>query len=185
MNSWLFGTLGLGPADWLAMCIHFMVLSLLAVGGAISTAPDMHRYVVGQRGWLDDAQFTASIALAQAAPGPNVLFVAVIGFNVAGLAGVLATLIGTLLPSSVLTLLVVKLGQNVREHRLARAFTAGLAPLTIGLLLSTSWILLEPVNTRPVAWVLAALTLLVMLRTKANPLWVISVGAVAGAVGWV
>jgi chromate transporter len=185
MNTWLFGTLGLGPADWLAMSGHFMVLSLLAVGGVITTVPDMHRYVVDQRGWLDDAQFTASIALAQAAPGPNVLFVAVIGFNVAGLVGVLATLAGTLLPSTVLALIVARFGEAVRQRRSARAFTAGLAPLTLGLLLSTGWILLEPVGSRAPSWALVALSLLVMLRTKASPLWLIAAGAVAGAVGWV
>jgi chromate transporter len=185
MNAWLFGTLGLGPGDWLAMSGHFMLLSLLAVGGAITTVPDMHRYVVGQRGWLDDAQFTASIALAQSAPGPNVLFVAVIGFNVAGLVGVLATLTGTLLPSTALALVVARLGQAVRQHRGARAFTAGLAPLTIGLLLSTGWVLLEPVRDHATPWALVALTLLVMLRTKASPLWLMAAGALAGATGWV
>ena len=185
MSAWLFGTLGLTPADWLALFGHFMVLSLLAVGGAITTAPDMHRYIVGQRGWLDDAQFTASVALAQAAPGPNVLFVAVIGFNVGGLVGMLATLLGTLLPSTVLALIVARLGQAMRQHRGAIAFTAGLAPLTMGLLLSTGWILLDPVRNRPAAWLLVVLTLLVMLRTKANPLWLIALGAVAGAAGWV
>lgn len=65
---------------------HFLVLSLLSVGGAITTAPDMHRYLVVDQGWLNDAQFTASVALAQAAPGPNVLFVAILGWNVAGAA---------------------------------------------------------------------------------------------------
>ena len=60
-----------GCADWLALFGHFLLLSLLAIGGAITTAPDMHRFVVGERGWLTDAQFTASVALAQAAPGPE------------------------------------------------------------------------------------------------------------------
>jgi chromate transporter len=32
-----------GRADWLALFMHFLPLSLLAVGGAITTAPDMHR----------------------------------------------------------------------------------------------------------------------------------------------
>ncbi|HMS04436.1 MAG TPA: chromate transporter, partial [Burkholderiaceae bacterium] len=66
----------LGAADWLTLFTHFLSLSLLAVGGAITTAPDMHRYLVGSQHWLSDAQFNASIAIAQAAPGPNVLFVA-------------------------------------------------------------------------------------------------------------
>ena len=63
---------------------HFLLLSLLAVGGAIATAPDMHRYMVTDHHWLTDAQFTSSIAIAQAAPGPNLLFVAVLGWNAAG-----------------------------------------------------------------------------------------------------
>lgn len=185
MNAWLYGTQGLSPGEWLAMMGHFMVLSLLAVGGAITTVPEMHRYIVNQRGWLDEAQFTASIALAQAAPGPNVLFVAVIGFNVAGLIGVAATLTGTLLPSTVLTLAIAHLGPAVRQHHLALAFTAGLAPLTIGLLLSTGWLLFEPLAGQAAAWVLVTLTLLVMQRGKASPLWLIAAGALAGAAGWV
>ena len=67
----------LSAADLLGLFAHFLVLSLLAVGGAITTAPDMHRYVVAEHGWITDAQFSASVAIAQAAPGPNVLFVAV------------------------------------------------------------------------------------------------------------
>ena len=88
MHDLLWGSAGLGAGDLGAMFLHFTLLSLLAIGGAITTAPDMQRYVVAERGWLSDAQFTASVALAQAAPGPNVLFVAVVGWNVAGLAGV-------------------------------------------------------------------------------------------------
>ena len=75
-------TISLAPADWLDLLAHFLSLSLLAVGGAISTAPDMHRYLVDARHWLSEGQFTSSIALAQAAPGPNVLFVALMGWNV-------------------------------------------------------------------------------------------------------
>ena len=74
--------LHLSSADWLDMFQHFASLSLLAVGGAITTAPDMHRYLVDETHWLSDAQFTSSIALAQAAPGPNILFVALMGWNV-------------------------------------------------------------------------------------------------------
>ena len=64
------------------------------MGGAITTAPDMQRWLVGEHGWISDAQFTTSVAIAQAAPGPNMLFVAVIGWKVAGVAGVVATLAG-------------------------------------------------------------------------------------------
>ena len=61
----------LSLADWLALFTHFLSLSLLAVGGAITTIPDMHRYLVGEQRWLTDAQFTQSVAIAQSSPGPN------------------------------------------------------------------------------------------------------------------
>jgi chromate transporter len=184
---WLLGPAGLGFADWWQLFVRFLALSLLSVGGAITTAPEMQRYIVGQRGWLSDADFTASVAVAQAAPGPNVLFVAVIGWNVGGAAGVLATLVGTLLPSSLLTL---KASRFVRLHhssRGLRAFNAGMTPLTLGLLAATSWVLLRPaVDAAPLASaLLVGGTLLFMLRTRRSPLWPVAMGALLGALGWI
>jgi hypothetical protein len=86
--------------DWLGLFGHFLLLSLLAVGGAITVVPDMHRVLVTQMGLLTDTQFNASIAIAQASPGPNVLFVAVMGYQAAGLAGAAVTLIGIMLPAA-------------------------------------------------------------------------------------
>ena len=185
MNSLWLGPGLLGTPELLHLLTHFMMLSLLAVGGAITTAPDMQRFLVREQGWLSDAQFTASVALAQAAPGPNVLFVAVIGFNLAGLAGVLATLVGTLLPSTTLALAASRWGDRNRASRAMQAFTVGLAPVTIGLLLSTTWILLEPTRTQWTSAALVVVTLGLMLRTRISPLWPIAAGAGAGMAGWV
>ncbi|HEY3634292.1 MAG TPA: chromate transporter [Caldimonas sp.] len=179
----------LSGADLLGLFAHFLVLSLLAVGGALTTAPGMHRYVVEQHHWLSDAQFSASVALAQAAPGPNVLFVAVIGWNVAGPLGALATMAGTLLPSTALTLVVTRWGARRRETRGIRAFTTGLTPLTIGLLMATGWLLAQPYvvagEHRLGAIALVAFCSAMMLRARISPMWLVAVGAVVGALGWV
>jgi chromate transporter len=172
-----------GP-DLFALFLHFTVLSLLAVGGAITTVPDMHRFIVGERHWLNDADFTASIALAQAAPGPNVLFVAVLGWNVGGVAGMAATLAGSLLPSTTLALAAMRWGEARREARGVRAFTNGMAPLTIGLLLATGWVLTDPARGHWGAVALVLGTVALMLGTKVSPMWAIGVGAVVGALGW-
>ena len=185
MHELFVGHGGLAAADWLSLFTHFLMLSLLAVGGAITTMPDMQRFVVHDQGWLSDAQFTASVALAQAAPGPNVLFVAVIGFNVGGLAGVVATMVGTLLPSTTLALAASRWGERNRQSRGLRSFTTGMAPLTIGLLVATSWILLGPARTQGTSAVLVLGTLAFMLRTKCSPLWPMAAGALAGVMGWV
>ena len=179
----------LGAADLLGLFGHFLMLSLLAVGGAITTAPDMHRYVVTEHHWLTDPQFSASIAIAQAAPGPNVLFVAAIGWNVAGALGATATMLGTLLPSTVLTLYVNRWGMRRRETRGLRAFTTGMTPLTIGLLVATGWVLAVPYVVdgphRLGALALVAAVVVVMMRTRVGPIWLVAVGAVLGALGWV
>jgi len=172
-------------ADLLGLFGHFLLLSLLAVGGAITTAPDMHRYLVTEHGWISDGQFTASIALAQAAPGPNLLFVAVLGWNVAGPAGALATMSGILLPSTLLTLWATRWGQARRDNLGVRAFTTGMAPLTLGLLAATSWVLTQPFRQQPGAWALFALTVALTLSTRISPLWLVALGALAGGLGLV
>ena len=178
---------GLSAVDLLSLLGHFMLLSLLAVGGAITTASDMHRYVVVEHGWISDAQFTSSIAIAQAAPGPNVLFVAVIGWNVAGAAGALATLAGTMLPSTLLVLAVSRWAAQRREHPGVRAFTTGMAPLTLGLLLATGWVLAEPFvrvpDQRVGALALIAVTIVAMMRFRLSPMWLVALGAAVGAAG--
>jgi len=184
MTSLMFGVHGLESGVLLSLFLHFAMLSLLGVGGAITAAPDMQRYLVGESGWLSDAQFTSSVAIAQAAPGPNVLFVAVLGWNVAGLSGVLATMAGCLLPSTALALAVSRYGERRRDSRAMRAFRAGMSPLTLGLLLATGWVLTEPVRGSTGAMLLVPLTALLLLKTRLSPIWLVAGGALAGALGW-
>ena len=162
---------------------HFVMLSLLAIGGAITTAPDMHRLMVTEHHWLTDAQFNASIAIAQAAPGPNVLFVAVLGWNAGGGWGALATMTGIVLPSTVLTLWATRWAAKRRTSIGVRAFISGMAPITLGLILATGWLLTAPTHGHVGGLVLVAATVLIMLNTKLSPMWLMAGGALAGAVG--
>lgn len=183
-----------GWSDWLQFFTHFLTLSLLAVGGAITTAPDMHRYLVDQQGWLTDGQFNASIAIAQAAPGPNVLFVALMGWNVGlnggglghALLGVLVSMLGIMLPSSTLTYLASRWGHENRDLRAVRAFKQGMAPIVIALLITTGWILAsahgDPARDWPL-WLITAVSALIVWRTRVHLLWLLGVGALLGWAG--
>ena len=186
--------LSLGWSDWLHLLLHYMMLSLLSIGGAISTLPDMHRYLVDQNHWLSDAQFNASVAIAQAAPGPNVLFVALMGWNVglnsgsvwAGLLGVLITMGGILLPSTTITYVTARWGHQNRELRAVRAFKLGMAPIVIGLLIATGWIMASAhhllAQDWPV-WLLSAVCALIVWRTRVHLLWLLAAGALLGWFG--
>jgi chromate transporter len=178
------GAVVLGFGDWLGLFAQFLMLSMLAVGGAMATAPDMHRYMVVEHGWLSDAQFTSSIAIAQAAPGPNLLFVAVLGWNGSGVAGTLATMLGILIPSTTLAITATRWGSQRRDSRGVRAFTAGMAPLTLGLLLATGYVLTEPSRHSAGALALVAITVLAVGRFNVSPIWMVALGALVGALGW-
>ncbi|MEY2953593.1 MAG: Chromate transport protein [Pseudomonadota bacterium] len=195
-------SLVLTSVDWLQLFSHFVALSLLAVGGAITTAPDMHRYLVDETHWLSDTQFTSSIALAQAAPGPNVLFVALLGWNVGlnaggglgagapalwlALTGVLVAMAGILTPSTILTYLIAQWGHRNRELRAVRAFKAGMAPIVIALLIATGW-LLTMAHSQPTRdwrlWLLTAVSAVVVWRTKLHLLVLLGLGALLGGLG--
>jgi chromate transporter len=174
---------GLGASGLLDLFGHFLLLSLLSIGGAITTAPDMHRYLAVERHWINDVDFTSSVAIAQAAPGPNVLFVAVLGWNVAGALGMLAALSGILLPSAMLAVAASRWGNARKEALVVRAFTHGMAPLTLGLLLATGWVLAEPSRSHPGAMALVAVTAVIAWRTRVAPIWLVAAGAVMGALG--
>lgn len=184
--------LDLAWTDWLHLFAHYLMLSLLAVGGAITTAPEMHRYLVDQQGWLTGEQFNASIAIAQAAPGPNVLFVALLGWNVGlnagglvtGLLGVAVSMLGILLPSASLTYLASRWSHDNRDLRAVRAFKQGMTPIVVALLIATGWILAsahhEPAKDWPL-WLLSAVSALLVWRTRLHLLWLLAAG---GLLGW-
>ncbi len=177
------------PVDLFSLFLHFLTLSLLAIGGAITTVPEMHRFLVDRTGWLTDTSFTASIALAQAAPGPNILFVAVLGYNVAGLPGAAASMAGIMLPSTVLTLTATRWARSNREHIALRAFSAGMMPLTLGLIIATGWLLALPfLRVEAHRWgtvALMAVTVLLVLKTRLGLVWMVLAGGVLGALGLV
>ena len=172
-------------ADWWPLFAHFLAMSMLAIGGALATTPEIHRYLVEQRGWLTDTQFSASIALAQAAPGPNLLFVPVLGHAIAGLPGAAVALLGMLLPSTTLALFASRWGRKRRHTLGVRAFVAGMAPVTIGLLLAAGTVLAVPLLTHWGAAVLMAATVVLSVKTKISPVWLIAIGAAVGAAGGV
>lgn len=178
-------------ADWFSLLLHYLLFSLLSIGGAITTAPEMHRYLVDQQHWLSESQFSSSIAIAQAAPGPNILFVAVLGWNIgintggiaAALFGVLITMTGLLLPSTILSYLAAQWVQENRDVKAVRAFKQGMMPIVISLICATGWILAcahkDPASDWPL-WLLTAAATLFYWRTRIHVLWLLAAGALLG-----
>ena len=186
-------------SDWLILFLNMASFSLMAVGGIITLAPEMQRFLVLEKSWLNDLQFNASIAIAQSAPGPNLLFVALFGWHVGinstpelylqpllGTLGALISLLGLIIPSTTLTFITARWAQKNKELKIVRAFKQGLAPIVISMLLATCWLLASPERNIQLDWpllLLAGFIAILTMKTKIHILWMLGMGAILGAMG--
>jgi chromate transporter len=168
------------PPSLIELFVRFCLLSLLAVGGASAALPEIHRQIVEVNGWISSAQFASLYAITQAAPGPNVLIVSLIGWKLAGIGGAVACTIGMCAPSSLLAFFVGKLWDRYGHSPWRVAIERGLAPITIGLILGSGCLLVQTAGHGWLVYVLAAASAVASYYSRLNPLvWLV----VAAAMG--
>jgi chromate transporter len=165
--------------------LEFALLSFVAFGGATALLPEMHRVVVDHHHWLNDTTFTHLYAIAQSAPGPNVLVVTLIGWEVTGLAGALATTLAMCLPMSVLIYLLIDRWESFSGKRWQKAVSLGVSPLAVGLIFSGATLIAQAAQFGWAAWCVVVVTVVANLRSKLHPLWFIAAGAALGLAGLV
>ena len=180
--------------DWFELLVHFFVFSVSSIGGPLVLLPEIHHYLVTQQQWLTTAQFSASVVIAQAAPGPNVLFVALLGWNIGfnagglftGFASAVLCMVGMLLPSCSLIFVTARWVYKNRDLIAVRAFKLGMGPIVIALLIASGWMLAtgntEAARDWPL-WLVTAATTVIVARTKINMFWLLLTGAALGASG--
>ncbi|MGL4231236.1 MAG: chromate transporter [Casimicrobium sp.] len=162
------------------MALLYVTLSFLCIGGTIPLIPDMHRFFVDSRGLMTTSEFAGYIALAQTAPGPNILYVALFGYHVAGVAGALTTLGAISLGPFVLVIITTKFFTRLQANPWREIVLRGLAPVTVGLMLA-GCALLTKGFVDPRAWLVAAVALAAFFALpKLHPLWLIATGALVG-----
>lgn len=159
---------------------RFALLSVLSFGGVNVVLPDAHRFVVETQHWLTDQQFADFFAIAQAAPGPNFLMFALIGWQVAGVAGAFAAAAAIIVPAGSLAFVVGGLWHRFRNAPWRRAVQIGLAPITIGLVFSSAFVLSAAADHDWLTFAITAVTALVALGTEINPLWLFLAAGLLG-----
>jgi chromate transporter len=166
-----------------ALLLIFTQLSLLAFGGGNTILPEMHRQVVEVHHWMTAQEFGAMFALAQAAPGPNMMIAPLVGWHVAGWSGVVVTSLATFGPSSVLTAVTFSLWQRFKDRPWRGIVQAGLVPITAGLVVASAAVITHALAQQ---WVLAGIMAggaIVMSTTRIHPLVALAAGALIGLSG--
>jgi chromate transporter len=167
-----------------ALFLHFLMLCSLAVGGLSTVMPEIQRYVVDERGLISAREFADVYALGQAAPGPNALWVPLVGLQAAGWTGALAATVAVFLPATVFSLVTVSLHMHKADSPFAVAVRRGLAPVALGFMFAAGWVLLQSLEHGWQGYAISIVSLVVVLRTRVNPLWLMAAGAGAGIAGF-
>jgi chromate transporter len=167
------------------LAVQFAIMSLLALGGANAVVPEIHRQTVELRGWMDERQFADMFAIAQAAPGPNVMLVTLVGYHVAGVAGALITTFAMCGPTAMLALYLGRTWDRFKDAPWRMAVQAGLVPISVGLLAASAIVITRAADHTWVAAIITVATAAVAYWTRLNPLWLIAIAGLVGLMGLV
>jgi chromate transporter len=183
--------------NWKLLWDIFFIFSRVALfswGGGPASMGLMQREVV-TAGWVTPEEFADSLAIGNALPGPIAPQVsAYIGYKMAGLPGALSAVTGTVLPTTVLMLIMVVLFFGIKDSPRIQSMLKAVRPVVVGLLLWTTYIMAFSVfNVSKVGWmqglaqnadkVLIAIVVFALLTlTEINPVWLVLAGAILGLI---
>ncbi len=172
--------------------ILFSRVALFSWGGGPASMGLMQRETVAA-GWVTPQEFADALALGNALPGPiSPQVSAYIGYKLAGLPGAIAGVTGTVLPATILMLIMVVYFFSIKDSPTVAAMLKAVRPIVVGLLLWTAFITAHSVfnvstsgwgagllqNADKVLIMLAAFLLLTL--TEVNPVFLIIAGALLG-----
>lgn len=152
-------------------------LSFGTIGGGVGVVADVHRVFVQDHLWLSNDEFVSAYAISRLAPGPGSLFVTLLGWQVAGLAGAIVATLALFLPTSLLIAGTAAIWSRYRGARLLSALESGLRPVAAGLILAAVVVLLQALNGGWIARGMALTSAALLIRSRINPILMISLGA--------
>lgn len=181
---------------YLDLLLGFLRVGCFAFGGAYGAIP-LIRDVVLSYGWLSDETLTYIIAVSESTPGPIMVNLATyVGSSQAGVLGSVIATLAVILPSFIVTLVVMAILQNVLKNKYVQAVLSGLKPCIIGIIIATGFYILisncilnaagTPISIRAVIVmaVLVAASLLskYVFKKKMSPILLIAVAALTGII---
>ena len=169
----------------LTLGVHFALISLFAVGGAMAVVPEMHRQAVEVSHWMTDRQFADLFAIGQAAPGPNIIVVTLIGYQAAGIPGALVATFAMCGPTCVITYYVSRTFDRFRHAKWRIVVQAGLVPVSVGLFAAGAFVIARAADRSLVALAITLSVAVVAYFTRLNPLWLFAAAGLLGYLGLV
>ncbi len=154
----------------------FATLSLVSIGGVNVLLPEIRRQVVDVHGWMTDSAFASTFAIANAAPGPNVIVVSLIGWQVAGWSGLVVATLAIMIPSCTLAFFAARVLARWSGSQAVAVIKGALVPLGLGLMLASGVSMVRTVDRDALTVTISVATAGFVVLSKRNPLWALAAG---------
>ncbi|NPV55000.1 MAG: chromate transporter [Firmicutes bacterium] len=161
----------------------FFSIGAFTFGGGYAMVPLIQRDIVERRRWLERGDFVDSLAIAQSAPGPIAINVAVMtGYKIAGVPGAMVATLGAALPSFITLLVIAAFFLGIQDVPAVQAFLKGMRPAIVSLILAS----VIPIGRTAIAsWsglIISALALAALVGLNLHPILVIVFAGIAGLI---
>jgi chromate transporter len=183
--------------NWSLLLQIFWVFTKVAMfswGGGPASLGLMQRETVAV-GWVTPEEFADDIALSNALPGPTApQAAAYVGYKLAGVSGAISATLGTVLPTTLLMLVLVVAFFSFKDNLYVKAAIAGVRPFVVGLLAWTAYQIgvtvfgLDRLSLgASIAqgwsrWLIAICAFLILTLTNISPIWLVIITAVIGLI---
>jgi len=158
-------------------------ISALVVGGGYAILPVIEDEFVRKKRWIKPEDIVDVLAIAQSTPGVIAVNASLfVGHRIAGFAGAMAAMIGSVLPPFI-TIVVIAAGLAHVSNTpwLVHAFT-GVRAAICALMLVAAIRLGKQILHRGFDWTVAAATVIGIIVFKFNAVWMIVGGGILGLV---
>ncbi|MCM3746208.1 chromate transporter [Paenibacillus pasadenensis] len=146
-------------------------------GGGYAILPAIEREITERRKWLDTPEMSEITAIAGAAPGGiGVNVAAFVGYRIAGVPGLVSAVIGICLPTVLFMLFLCAAAAGFGDNSIVQAALSGIKPTIVALIVYAALRMGKQALTRPLAWSIVTICLLLLLFMPIHPILVLAIG---------
>ena len=162
------------------IAVFFLKVGAVLYGGGYVLLAFLEQGLVQQHAWLTRQQLLDAVAIGQFTPGPVLSTATFIGYILGGARGAAVATLGIFLPSFFYVGLLAPVLFRLRKSPWIAAFLDSVNVCAVALMGGVMFRLAVDALRGWPTWVIAALSLGVLLRWKASPAWIVLGGGGAG-----
>ncbi len=155
-------------------------LSLIAFGGGNVILPELQQQIVVVHGWMTSREFLDIFSISRAIPGPSMIMVLPVGYQVAGISGAAVAVLCMFVPACLIMYGCSSLVDRLHENPWMKTTLRALAPVTMGLILASAFILGQTAATGWLTILILIGSLVLLVYTRVSILVLIFVSGILG-----